>query len=60
MNITEVKNAFDFIRRSSDAYDRCEADMDLIYQFINEVEHLLQHNSIKQTPALFKPKKEMK
>lgn len=27
-----------------------------LHDFIDEVEALLKHNSIKQTPALFKPK----
>lgn len=57
MNIEQTRDSLESLVNSQDGSVRYwDAYQDLT-RFINEVEQLLKHNSIKQTAALFKEKK---
>lgn len=54
LNIKEVRMALAELSYH-DVWKDSEHQYRLVEEFINSVEELLAHNSIKQTPALFKP-----
>ena len=57
MNIEQARKDVDTLDNAQDGSVRYLEAHERLSDFINEVENLLKHNSIKQTPALFKGKK---
>jgi hypothetical protein len=55
MNIEQVRAVVNFI--DWEMRNGFPDDIKILREFIDEVEELLKHNSIKQTPALLKAKK---
>jgi hypothetical protein len=55
MNIQEVDDALDSLICGLPTAEHYDKEIKIISSFIDEVEQLLKNNSIKQTPALFKP-----
>lgn len=57
MNIEQAREALKILEFCTTPEGYTGAAYKTLLEFINEVEALLKHNSIKQVPALFKEKK---
>lgn len=54
LDIDAAKIALDRIGKCV-GESRCSGEYELLYRFINDVEKLMKHNSIRQIPALCRP-----
>lgn len=57
MNIEEARRVVEEIYDGTADFEERLDHCVYLLEFLSELEYLLKHNSIKQTPALFKEKK---